>query len=296
MELLDHDEMMSVMSGTSTYQEKFDAIEYASGRFYRNSGEWSTVEIYLKALDDDDPRILSTTLHRIGLFFGHRSDFFEPVKQFLQHESEDVRKEAVQALGSFRTVESLQLVTSALGDESKSVRLYAIWQIRKFGTCRIQEPWLLELRNVETERFEKEISSSIEMNQTSFPEVADCVEEIIGLYENGDKATRRAVVETIGCIDHSMTIDLLLRGLDDDDAEVRAEAAFSIGTKKEVAAVDHLIDLLSDNSHSVRFNAAEALGIIGDQRAYTPLAFAWSKEDEPELKRAMRLILDQISS
>lgn len=296
MELLDHDKIMSVMSGTSTYQEKFDAIEYASGWFYRNSVEWSTVEIYLKALDDDDPRILSNTLHQIGLFFGHRSDFFEPVKQFLQHESEDVRKEAVHALGSFRTVESLQLITSALVDESKSVRLYAIWQIRKFGTCRIQEPWLLELRNVEPERFEEEISSSIEMNQNSFPEVVDCVEEIIGLYENGDKATRRAVVKTIGRIDHPMTIDLLLTGLADESGEVRAEAAFSIGTKKEVGAVDHLIDLLSDDSHSVRFNAAEALGIIGDRRAFSPLAIAWSVEDEAEVKRAMRLILDQILS
>jgi hypothetical protein len=296
VELLDHDEIMSVMSGTSTYQQKFDALEYASGWFIRNSVEWSTVEIYLKALGDDDTRILSSTLHRVGLFFGHRSDFFEPVKQFLQHESEDVRKEAVYALGSFRTVESLQLITSALDDESKSVRLYAILQIRKFGTCRIQEPWLLELRNVETVRFEKEISSSIEMNQNSFSEVVDCVEEIIGLYENGDKATRRAVVKTLGRIDHPMTIELLLTGLADESAEVRAEAAYSIGTKKEVGAVDHLIDLLSDNSQMVRFNAAEALGIIGDQRAYTPLAFAWSKEDEPEVKRAMRLILDQISS
>jgi len=294
--LLDHDEIMSVISGTSTYQEKFDAIEYASGWFFRNSVEWSTVEIYLKALEDEDPRILSTTLHRIGLFFGHRSEFFEPVKQFLQHDSEDVRKWAVHALGSIRTLESLQLISGALGDESKSVRLYAIWQIRKFGTCRIQEPWLLELRNVEPERFEKEISSSIKMNQNSFPEVVDCVEEIIGLYKNGDKATRRAVVETIGCIDHPTTIDLLLRGLDDEEAEVRAGAAFSIGTKKEVGAVTHLIELLGDNSHMVRFNASEALGLIGDQIAFTPLAFAWSKEDEPEVKQAMRLILDRIST
>ena len=176
------------------------------------------------------------------------------------------------------------------------MKLYAIWQIRKFGTCRIQEPWLLELRNVETERFEKEISSSIEMNQNSFPEVVDCVEVIIGLYEHGDKATRRAVVETLGRIDHPMTIELLLTGLADESGEVRAEAAYSIGTKKEVGAVDHLIDLLSDNSYQVRFNAAEALGIIGEQRAFNPLAFAWSEEDEPEVKRGMRLVLDHIAS
>ena len=48
-----------------------------------------------------------------------------------------------------------------------------------------------------------------------------------------------------------------------------------------MGAVDHLIDLLSDDSHSVRFNAAEALGIIR-MRAFT-LAIAWSVEDEAEV-------------
>jgi HEAT repeat protein len=66
----------------------------------------------------------------------------------------------------------------------------------------------------------------------------------------------------------------LRAALDDDAAEVRAEAATSLGAQRDLGAVDALIERLGDGAGPVRQAAAIALGSIGDGRAFAPLAQA----------------------
>ena len=288
------DEALELIASNGSDTQNQEILEYAFGISKRN--EEGAVQIILKALESDDHRLLHHTLNLIATIFGHRIDLLESVKEFLGHESEDVRMEAVNALGSFRTVNSLNLIIDSLWDESEKVRWCAVVKIPKFGKCRVQEPWLLELRNVESERFAKEISKSIQWNHNSFPEVAKSVDRLIEMFGNSTERTRISIIKTLGCIDDQKTVSPLLDALLDDNAGVRAAAAYSLGTKAEESAVDSLIDLLKDDSFAVRFLAAEALGIIKDEKAIQPLANAWStEEDYADQKEAMKLIYNHIS-
>jgi len=292
------DELYEVISSNADYSKKDAVLGYA-GMNLRRKDEESAVQIFLKALESSDPNVLITAFLGIGCHFGHRVEFFQPVKEFLGHESDHVRMEAVNALGSFRTVNSLNLIIGSLWDESEKVRWCAVVKIPKFGKCRVQEPWLLELRNVEPERFEKEISKSIQWNNKSFPEVAKSVDRLIEMFETSTKRTRIGIIDTLGCIDDQKTVSPLLDALLDDDAGVRAAAAYSLGTKAEKSAVDSLIDLLKDESPNVRFFAAEALGIIKDKKALQPLASAWNIYEDyaplDSIEEAMKLIYIHIS-
>lgn len=69
-------------------------------------------------------------------------------------------------------------------------------------------------------------------------------------------------------------IDALMRALDDDRPEVRAEACGSLGSLGEASAVTALIKRLGDGHAAVRQNAAIALGSLAHPDAFEPLAEA----------------------
>lgn len=287
------DEALELIASNGSDTQNQEILEYAFGISKRN--EEGAVQIILKALESDDHRLLHHTLNLIATIFGHRVDLLESVKEFLEHESEDVRLEAVNALGSIRTITSLNLIIESLGDDSDKVRWGSIVKISKFGKCRVQEPWLLELRNGDPESFENEISKSKQMNENSFPEVINALEQMIELFENSSNRTRQAIMTALGCIDDKRTIAPLIKGLVDDTAGIRASAAYSLGTKAEKSAVNSLIDSLNDESWNVRYFSAEALGIINDKRAIEPLIHACNVEDDYDTKEAMKLIIIHLS-
>jgi len=291
------DELMNTFGGNASHSQKQEVLEHAGNLtrlFNAKKDEETAIQIYLKALEDDDLVVKQIALGSIAVYLGHRIELLEPVKEFLEHESDDVRVEAVHALGSIRTNESLMLIVDSLGDESEKVRWCATVKIAQFGRCRVQKPWLMELRSVEPERFENEILKSIQKNENSFPEVVNGLEQMIEMFGNSSVRTRRGILKTLGCIDDPRTINPLLKGLVDDSAEVRGAAAYSLGTKAEKSAVNSLIDSLKDESPHVRFISAEALGIINDKRAIQPLIDASNAEDVYN-KKAMKLIIIHLS-
>lgn len=68
--------------------------------------------------------------------------------------------------------------------------------------------------------------------------------------------------------------EALIRALDDDRAEVRAEACASLGELGEASALPQLVKRLDDGMPAVRQNAAIALGSIGHADGFGPLADA----------------------
>jgi HEAT repeat protein len=77
-----------------------------------------------------------------------------------------------------------------------------------------------------------------------------------------------------GEVERRRAVDALVRALDDDKPEVRAEACASLGELREAAAVAALVKRLDDGVAAVRQNAAIALGTIGHPDAFQPLADA----------------------
>jgi len=74
--------------------------------------------------------------------------------------------------------------------------------------------------------------------------------------------------------DKERAIAALIAALDDDRAEVRAEAAGSLGEIGDDAAVEALSRRLGDGDATVRQNAAIALGTLGNPKGFAPLAEA----------------------
>ena len=81
-------------------------------------------------------------------------------------------------------------------------------------------------------------------------------------------------------------VDGLIRALRHEDEEVRWEAAEALGEIGDERAVEPLIQALRDNNEVVRESAAGALGEIGDSRAVEPLIQALKDEDEDVRYRA----------
>lgn len=73
-------------------------------------------------------------------------------------------------------------------------------------------------------------------------------------------------------VEKRRAVDALVRALDDDRHEVRAEACASLGGLGEQSALPHLIKRLADGIAQVRQNAAIALGTIGHADAFDTLA------------------------
>ena len=80
-------------------------------------------------------------------------------------------------------------------------------------------------------------------------------------------------------------VSALIARLDDENAEVRAAAARSLGKLKDERAVPGLIGALKDRDAKVRETAAEALAEFEDSRAIAPLADLLSDQSS-EVKRS----------
>ncbi len=69
-------------------------------------------------------------------------------------------------------------------------------------------------------------------------------------------------------------LEALIRAVEDDRPEVRAEACSSLGDLREPGAIPALVKRLDDGGPPVRQNAAIALGTIGHPDGFEPLATA----------------------
>ncbi len=95
---------------------------------------------------------------------------------------------------------------------------------------------------------------------------------------SGSVKARAAAAHALGgvsdAVEKRRAVDALVRALDDDRPEVRAEAAASLGELREPGALPALLKRLGDGVAGVRQSAAIALGTIGHPDAFAPLVEA----------------------
>lgn len=93
---------------------------------------------------------------------------------------------------------------------------------------------------------------------------------------SGSPKARALAAHALGDVDGDVekrrAVDALVRALDDDRPEVRAEACGSLGSLGELDPVPALVKRLSDGAPAVRQNAAIALGTLRAQDGFEPLA------------------------
>jgi HEAT repeat protein len=69
-------------------------------------------------------------------------------------------------------------------------------------------------------------------------------------------------------------VEFLIINLWDSDKKVRLASIEALGEIGDRRAYDHLVRMLGDKDHDVRFACVAALGTMGDERAIGPLAEA----------------------
>jgi len=94
----------------------------------------------------------------------------------------------------------------------------------------------------------------------------------------GSPKARIAAAQALGDVEdpaeQRQAIDALCRALDDDAAEVRAEACAGLGALGDPQVIAALVKRLDDGSPGVRQNAAIALGTLAHADGFAPLAQA----------------------
>lgn len=81
---------------------------------------------------------------------------------------------------------------------------------------------------------------------------------------------------------------VLIGLLTDKDEAVRVAAIDGLGKLKSNDAMNHLINMLHDESAEIRKHAATSLSMIGDVHSKAHISFAAEKETDPATKAAMR--------
>lgn len=94
------------------------------------------------------------------------------------------------------------------------------------------------------------------------------------------------------------TGDLILPFLQDESAEVRAQAAKVLGDAKYKAAEAGLLAQLADESARAQFFAVEALGKLAAQAAFDPMVALLDKigETDPHMRHAVMFALSRLST
>ncbi len=85
----------------------------------------------------------------------------------------------------------------------------------------------------------------------------------IEMLNDNDEDIRYEAAYILGQIDDDRVVDPLIEALEDSSTWVRKQAAYSLGERQAVEAIEPLMDLLDDEDEYVRTAAAEALQGIG---------------------------------
>jgi HEAT repeat protein len=120
-----------------------------------------------------------------------------------------------------------------------------------------------------------------------FPSTTITIEAALRDVASGGPKARALAAHALGDVtdpvERRRALDALVRALDDDRPDVRAEAAASLGQLEDASVLPHLIKRLGDGVAHVRQNAAIALGTLRDARGFDPLADAL-RDGLPDLR------------
>jgi hypothetical protein len=102
---------------------------------------------------------------------------------------------------------------------------------------------------------------------------ADAIEHFSRTIAHSDARVRRETIMALAKVSGEEAVPLLVKGLQDPDAGLRASAALGLGLTKQPAGVAPLLARLADESEpEVEVEIVRALGRIGDARAVRVLA------------------------
>lgn len=250
---------------------------------------------------------------------------FEPLIVLLNDQDYEYgRWKSARALGELKDQRAIQPLIVALTDKYKSVRSHAAGSLKQLG-------WKPD-KSAAGAAFLLASSKSptigdfgrSEVNWDKCVEIGtDAVGPLILYLDFGDDNERRSSARVLGKIGDPRAVSHLMVALNDTNiyfteivatalgeigapavrpliyalmnkkANVRWDAARALGNIGDKRAVEPLMDALKDEHKSVRRIAIEALGNIGDDRAVEPL-IATLKDEDVDVRKAVADALGNI--
>lgn len=226
--------------------------------------------VFFQGLEDEDAAVRLESVR--GLWEHETPDLIEPLLSLLEHDRDaTVRAEAALALGKFVL-------------------------LSEFG--RLRERYFREveagLRRVLSKEDEVEEVRARALEAIGTYNTAWVRQSIREAYESGVRRLKVSAVHAMGRSCEARWLPLLLHELNNEEAEVRYEAAIACGSLGDERAVVQLVKLVRDPDAEVREASVSALGEIGGTEAKNALLELADDPSSP-MREAAAEALSQIA-
>lgn len=199
------------------------------------------------------------------------------------------RLHAAWQLGEREDGDAVGALLTTLEDEDPALRGMSAWALGEIKDASAL-PYLIAA-------IEDDDSKAREMAIRAIGEIDDprVVDPLIAAARFADDEHRAAAVRALGDLDWSADArEALEAALADSSTVVRKAAVFAFAESGHYAgATDVLIPLLNDDDANVRALAAESLGVVGSPAAIDALIVA-SRDNDPEVRAWAVWALDEI--
>jgi hypothetical protein len=220
---------------------------------------------------------------------------FEEVIYGLKSTDEDVREEAVRALGELNDPRAINPLILALKDENRYVRREAAKSLGRIGDEKAISALIEALRDEDRYAREGAAEGLAEMKEKAFGPLIralndmdwhvrmgaiialriigdrNAVPKIIDALGDENRFVRREAVKSLGRIGDERVIEPLTGALQDEDTSVRMRAVSALAKFSRDDVIDALIGALDDSDSGVRLRAVQALEEINDPRGLRAL-------------------------
>jgi len=245
----------------------------------------AVIEALLRALKNDNTPIRNNAI--AALERKYQLLPFDHFTESMQSVYPKVRAYAARALGKTtapRSTEAVEPLIAARTDSDKEVRRYAVESLGTLKDPRAVAPLIAALKdNYEGARVFAAKSLGILKDQRA-------VEPLITVLKDRDKEVRKCAAESLGTLKDPRAVDPLIAALKDSSKPVRDEAIKFIRLNKDLQ-VEPLIAALKSDYINVRVFAAAELGGIKDPRS-TDALLATLKDNDKSVREAAVKSLD----
>lgn len=183
----------------------------------------------------------------------------EEISARLGSPDEEARRLAVVALTTHPFPDTMQLLFSAMGDQS--------WRVRKEAVTVVLQARPLDAAAIEALIALLRASDNAGLRNSAVESLerigAAAVAPLCGHLNDPDQDLRKFVIDILGNIRCASCVPLLVQALDDDDMNVRVAAAENLGKIRDPRALPHLLTVLEGGEIWLKFTVLDALALIG---------------------------------
>lgn len=260
----------------------------------RRIGDPTTMGPLMDALSDPTQPVRVGALEALMEMVSRETDI-SPFLSLLADANRSVRSSAVDVLGVIGNPAATESLIDLLADEEKTVRGRAAWALGAIGDPRIVEPFL---RVIDAEDGVAAAYAAQHLASLGDTSVAPHLIRMLGCRDRHlQRVAGEALITLFGATDEGVLataladahrglriaaisalaeagergIPLLRSALDDEDEDVRMEAARALIDIDGPASTAALIAALRDDDADVRGSAASGLGVVWDPEAQEPL-------------------------